>query len=49
MFGTFDAIGQPEVDFSAGARCYNHNYLRFFPIFGEIISVFLHTNFMIKF
>jgi hypothetical protein len=22
-------------------RCYDHNFLRFFPIFGEIIGVFL--------
>jgi hypothetical protein len=30
-------------------RCYDHNFLQFFPIFGEKIGVFLNTNVMITF
>jgi hypothetical protein len=29
-------------------RCYDHNFLRFFPIFGEKMAFFLNTNVMIK-
>jgi hypothetical protein len=29
------------VFFKTRGRCYDHNFLRFFPIFGEKISVFL--------
>jgi hypothetical protein len=28
-------------------RCYDHNFLRFFPIFGEKIGIFSKTNVMI--
>jgi hypothetical protein len=27
-----------------GGRCYDHNFLRFFPIFGEKIGVFLENQ-----
>jgi hypothetical protein len=29
-------------------RCYDHNFLQFFPIFGKKIGVFLNTNVVIK-
>jgi hypothetical protein len=33
----------------AGGRCYDHNFLRFSPIFGEKMAFFLNTNVLIKF
>jgi hypothetical protein len=30
-------------------RCYDHNFLRFSPIFGETIGVFIKNRWMIKF
>jgi hypothetical protein len=29
-------------------RCYDHNFLRFLPIFGEKIGVFSKTNFLLN-
>jgi hypothetical protein len=29
-------------------RCYDHNFLQFFPIFGKKLAFFLNTNIMIK-
>jgi hypothetical protein len=38
-------MGKPKTR----GRCYDHNFLRFLPIFGEKIGVFLkETNVMIK-
>jgi hypothetical protein len=31
-----------------GGRCYDHNFLRFSPIFGEKMAFFLNTNVMIN-
>jgi hypothetical protein len=43
----------PKIFFSHSigpwGRCYDHNFLRFSPIFGEKIGVFSETNVMIKF
>jgi hypothetical protein len=43
----------PEVAFIYGpetwGRCYDHNFLRFFPIFGKKLTFFSKTNVMIKF
>jgi hypothetical protein len=32
-----------KVDIATRGRCYDHNFWRFFPIFGEKMSVFLDT------
>jgi hypothetical protein len=49
--------GNPVIDVFAAkfyprltwGRCYDHNFLRFFPIFGEKLAFFLYTNVMINF
>jgi hypothetical protein len=38
----------PQGDQNSG-RCYDHNFLRCLPIFGEKMSFFSKTNVMIKF
>jgi hypothetical protein len=52
--GIFKAVGS-EWPFEKGSlaqsrgRCYDHNFLRFFPIFGENMAFFFNTNIMINF
>jgi hypothetical protein len=44
-----DLAGQRSLGFEARGRCYDHNFLRFFPIFGEKLAFFFNTNVMINF
>jgi hypothetical protein len=44
MFAASSAIERAARD-----RCYDHNFLRFLPIFGNNIGVFSKTNVMINF
>jgi hypothetical protein len=37
------------VNLKVVGLCYDHNFLRFSPIFGEKIAFFLNTNVMINF
>jgi hypothetical protein len=46
--GKFAQSGRSSRLKLAGGRCYDHNFLRFWPIFGEKIGVFSKTNVMIK-
>jgi hypothetical protein len=38
-----EEVHLPGVDLTWG-RCYDHNFLRFFPIFGEKFGVFLENQ-----
>jgi hypothetical protein len=40
---------QPPNERLIRGRCYDHNFLRFLPIFSEKIAFFSKTNVMIKF
>jgi hypothetical protein len=41
-------IGHKVNDRVTRGRCYDHNFLRFLPIFGEKMAFFSKTNVMIK-
>jgi hypothetical protein len=49
---TTDGVGEligSAVSREAWGRCYDHNFMRFLPIFGKKIGVFLKNQSMIQF
>jgi hypothetical protein len=46
---TLETYSDWNKDHWSRGRCYDHNFLRFLPIFSEIFGSLLKTNVMIKF
>jgi hypothetical protein len=48
VFGSARTLAARDSGARIWGRCYDHNFRRFFPIFGEKLAFFSKTNVMIR-